>query len=93
MLNGMAYGAPSDIWNVGVIFHTMLCHLCGYTPYHSERNDTMLENIRSGNLKFFHLSSDDLISTEARLLCSKLLHFHAKKRITAKQALKDAFFE
>ncbi|KAG1672664.1 Phosphorylase b kinase gamma catalytic chain, skeletal muscle/heart isoform [Nymphon striatum] len=83
------YGIEIDIWACGVIMYTLLV---GCPPFWHRRQVIMMRNIMAGKYQFSSPEWDN-ITDESKDLISKLLIVEPRKRLTASQALKHAFFQ
>ncbi|KAI9251995.1 kinase-like domain-containing protein [Helicostylum pulchrum] len=87
VLLGSGHGKPVDIWSVGVIMYTLLS---GYTPFYGEDQNELFDCIMKGKYDFDDEYWGD-ISPEAKNLINRLLTYDPKERVTAEEALKDAW--
>ncbi|KAI8979153.1 kinase-like domain-containing protein [Mycotypha africana] len=77
------YGAPVDMWAMGVITYTLLC---GYLPFQAEDQAQLIDEITHARYDF-HERYWRNISLDAKNFIRSLLHLNAKERLTATQAL------
>lgn len=83
ILKNQPYDQSCDMWSVGVVLYVLLC---GYTPFHEEKQERMFERIKVADFEF-HPEDWDPISREAKDLISGLMRTNPDKRLTASQAL------
>ena len=82
------YNEKCDIWSCGVILYILVI---GEYPFTGENKTEILNKIKKGKYHF----PDGFVeksSNEIRELISKCLQVDANKRISAKEALNDKFF-
>ncbi|CAK58777.1 unnamed protein product (macronuclear) [Paramecium tetraurelia] len=81
------YNEKCDIWSCGVILYILLC---GYPPFIGKTENEIMRKVGEGKFEF---DADDWnqISKEAKNLINRMLHVNPNFRISAKQALNDAW--
>ncbi|CAD8124734.1 unnamed protein product [Paramecium sonneborni] len=81
------YNEKCDIWSCGVILYILLC---GYPPFIGKTEKEIMKKVGEGKYEF---DADDWnqISKEAKNLINRMLHVNPNFRISAKQALNDAW--
>ncbi|CAD8135986.1 unnamed protein product [Paramecium pentaurelia] len=81
------YNEKCDIWSCGVILYILLC---GYPPFIGKTEKEIMKKVGEGKYEF---DADDWnqISKEAKNLINRMLHVNPNFRISAKQALSDAW--
>ncbi len=82
------YGAPVDMWSVGVICYILLG---GYPPFPSKTPQTV-QKIKRGQYEFHHQFWKD-ISNSAKSFISAMLTVNPEKRITAEAALRHPWMK
>lgn len=85
--NERGYGAPTDIWSLGIILYILLC---GFPPFEHEEEDGLFRIIMTGQFDF-PSPHWDKVSEQAKDLIRKMLTVDPYKRITAPEALKHAW--
>ena len=85
---GNFYNEKCDIWSLGVIFYVLLS---GKPPFFGKNENEIFEKIKIGVYR------DDIkqleeVSIETKVFLRKLLEIDLEKRISAEEALNDAFF-
>ena len=83
------YNEKCDLWSCGVILYILLC---GSPPFYGKNEKEIFSKILYGNFSFRH-SIWNKISNEAKNLVLKLLEVNPEKRLSAKDALSDIWFE
>eukprot|EP00002_Diphylleia_rotans_P031031 TRINITY_DN6425_c0_g1_i1.p1 TRINITY_DN6425_c0_g1~~TRINITY_DN6425_c0_g1_i1.p1 ORF type:complete len:339 (-),score=81.84 TRINITY_DN6425_c0_g1_i1:153-1169(-) len=83
VLKGTGYGAPVDIWSVGIILYILLC---GFPPFYDDNVQVLFQQIVSGNFSFPEPWWDD-ISDSAKDLIKRMLTVEPAERITASEAM------
>lgn len=76
------YGAPVDVWGVGILLYYMLC---GSIPFTAEDPSAVLERIREVELNFSDGWAD--VSVESVSLIRSMLNRDQRKRISVEAAL------
>eukprot|EP00698_Gefionella_okellyi_P004263 TRINITY_DN13956_c0_g1_i1.p1 TRINITY_DN13956_c0_g1~~TRINITY_DN13956_c0_g1_i1.p1 ORF type:complete len:420 (-),score=88.23 TRINITY_DN13956_c0_g1_i1:40-1227(-) len=91
VLDEVEYGAPVDMWSVGVVLFVLLA---GYLPFDAEDDDTLFSAIRSSQ-PAYHLypSLWRSVSDGAKDLIGKLFVRDPLKRLTATQALQHPWLK
>ncbi|KAI8074091.1 kinase-like domain-containing protein [Gongronella butleri] len=79
------YGAPVDMWAVGVITYTLLC---GYQPFQAEDQAELTDEITHARYEF-HERYWRNVSQDAKDFIRSLLTLDPAKRPTASDALKN----
>uniref|UniRef100_A0A6B2LDB9 non-specific serine/threonine protein kinase n=1 Tax=Arcella intermedia TaxID=1963864 RepID=A0A6B2LDB9_9EUKA len=88
VLLGDGYGAPVDVWSLGVVMYTLLC---GYTPFYGDTDVEIFRQILE--LSFSFPASDwNNISDQAKNLISQILVLEPETRLTATQCLAHPWF-
>ncbi|GAX20809.1 calcium/calmodulin-dependent protein kinase I [Fistulifera solaris] len=87
ILEGTLYDERADMWSVGVILYILLG---GYPPFIESTQRDLFRKIRKGEYEF-HEEYWGTVSSEAKDLIRNLLMVNIKKRLTAEQALKNAW--
>lgn len=82
------YDVSCDMWSIGVIIYIVLG---GYRPFRGE-GEAIMRQIRYGEYKF-HKKYWKHVSEDAKTLIRSLLVVDPQRRITAKDALRDAWIE
>ena len=83
------YNEKCDLWSCGVILYILLC---GSPPFYGKNEKEIFTKILYGNFCFRH-NIWNKISNEAKNLVQKLLEINPEKRLSAKEALNDIWFE
>ena len=83
------YNEKCDLWSCGVILYILLC---GSPPFYGKNEKEIFKKILDGNFTFKHKIWKK-ISTEGKNLVLKLLQLNPTKRISAKEALEDVWFQ
>ena len=83
------YNEKCDLWSCGVILYILLC---GSPPFYGKNEKDIFKKILDGNFTFRHKIWNK-ISTEGKNLVLKLLQVNPTKRINAKKALEDVWFQ
>ena len=84
VLSGEPYDHAVDIWSVGVITYVILC---GYTPFYSEDQRELFQQILKADYSYPSPEWDD-ISKEAKDFIDSMLKQNPASRISATEALK-----
>lgn len=77
IISGKGYGAPVDIWSIGITLYILLC---GFPPFYNEDNAELFEEIKKGDFEFPSPYWDD-ISDMAKDLISKILVVKPSERL------------
>ncbi|CAO3587650.1 unnamed protein product [Absidia cylindrospora] len=80
-----SYGAPVDMWAIGVITYTLLC---GYQPFQAEDQVELTDEITHARYEF-HERYWRNVSQDAKDFIRCLLQLDPSKRPTARQALEN----
>jgi calcium-dependent protein kinase len=83
------YNEKCDLWSCGVILYILLC---GSPPFYGKNEKEIFSKILYGNFSFRHKIWNK-VSNEAKNLVQKLLEINPQKRLSAKEALNDVWFE
>ncbi|CAM9966797.1 unnamed protein product, partial [Phaeothamnion confervicola] len=83
ILRNIAYGAPVDMWSIGVITYILLA---GYPPFSDDNQARLFLKIKKGRFQF-HEQYWGGVSEEAKDLIRQLLIVLPEGRITADAAL------
>jgi len=83
VLAQIGYGAPADMWSVGVIMYILLC---GFPPFYDENINVLFEQIMAGDFDYPSPYWDGVSDTAISLIDS-LLVVDPDTRLTAEQAL------
>lgn len=89
ILSGKKYDQRADMWSVGVILYILLG---GYPPFIEKTQRDLFRKIKKGEYEF-HEEYWGTVSTEAKNLISSLLTVDPRKRLTAKQALRNLWIK
>jgi calcium/calmodulin-dependent protein kinase I len=87
ILEGTPYDERADMWSVGVILYILLG---GYPPFIESTQRDLFRKIRKGDYEF-HEEYWGTVSTEAKELISSLLTVDCNDRLTAEDALENAW--
>lgn len=87
ILEGTAYDERADMWSVGVILYILLG---GYPPFIESTQRDLFRKIRKGEYEF-HEEYWGTVSSEAKNLISSLLTVSCAERLTASDALENAW--
>ena len=87
ILEGTAYDERADMWSVGVILYILLG---GYPPFIESTQRDLFRKIRKGDYEF-HEEYWGTVSSEAKELISSLLTVDRTVRLTADEALENAW--
>ncbi|KAI2489006.1 protein kinase [Fragilaria crotonensis] len=87
ILEGLAYDTRADMWSVGVILYILLG---GYPPFIENNQRDLFRKIRKGDYEF-HEEYWGTVSAEAKDLISSLLTVDPNVRLSAREALENAW--
>jgi calcium/calmodulin-dependent protein kinase I len=87
ILEGTAYDERADMWSVGVILYILLG---GYPPFIESTQRDLFRKIRKGEYEF-HEEYWGTVSADAKELISSLLTVSCTNRLTASEALENAW--
>jgi len=87
ILEGTKYDERADMWSVGVILYILLG---GYPPFIESTQRDLFRKIRKGDYEF-HEEYWGTVSAEAKQLISSLLTVSITDRLTAEEALENAW--
>ena len=82
---GVPYGTKADMWSIGVILYILLG---GYPPFIENNQRDLFRKIKAGEYEF-HKDYWDNVSKEAKVLISSLLTVDPKRRLSAREALRN----
>jgi len=88
-LRGVAYDTQADIWSLGVIVYILLG---GYPPFIEKNQKQLFNRIKRGDYEF-HPQYWNSVSSGAKTLITRMLTTDPALRITANDALKDAWIQ
>jgi calcium-dependent protein kinase len=83
------YNEKCDLWSCGIILYILLC---GAPPFYGKNEKEIFKKILDGNFTFRHKIWNK-VSNEAKNLVLKLLQVNPVKRLSAKEALEDVWFQ
>eukprot|EP01041_Mallomonas_annulata_P001912 gene1912-3711_t len=89
ILKNEKYGAPVDMWSIGVITYILLG---GYPPFQDDNQRNLFKKIKKVQYEF-HTEYWSAVSEEAKDLIKKLLTLKPEERLTADQALKHSWVQ
>jgi len=89
ILRGVAYDTQADIWSLGVIVYILLG---GYPPFIEKNQKQLFNRIKRGDYEF-HPQYWNSVSSGAKTLITRMLTTDPALRITANDALKDAWIQ
>jgi len=89
ILEGTPYDERADMWSVGVILYILLG---GYPPFIESTQRDLFRKIRKGEYEF-HEEYWGTVSTDAKDLIGSLLKVDAAERLTASEALDNAWIQ
>lgn len=81
------YDEKCDIWSIGVILYILLC---GYPPFGGHTDSDILKKVEKGKYSFDPPEWSN-VSEDAKKLIRLMLQFDPAKRISAEEALKNAW--
>lgn len=87
ILKNHPHDASADLWSIGVILFVLLV---GYPPFMEANQRALFHKVRLGEYQFFEPDWEG-ISDDAKDLVSKLLIVDPACRLTARQALRQAW--
>ena len=84
------YYETSDVWSCGVVLYLLLAEFI--PPFNHETSEEILSKVRIGS---YTMEGPQLgaVSDQAKRLLAKMLEYDPGKRLTAKRALADLWFE
>lgn len=83
-----SYDEKCDIWSIGVMLYILLC---GYPPFFATNEREILKKVKKGVYEF-DPNDWSKISSSAKDLVKKMLHYEPKLRVSAKDAYNHAWF-
>lgn len=82
-----AYGKPSDVFSLGVIFYILIC---GYQPFHHPNNTILIEMSKNPPCDF-HSPEWDTVSDEVKQLIRGMMEVDQSKRLNLGDLLKSSW--
>ena len=88
IISAVPYGMKVDLWSVGIITYILLA---GYQPFRGDDGDTLKRGILYGDFTFDSKFWSN-ISNEAKAFITNVLTVNPDKRLSAEEALAQAWF-
>lgn len=83
------YDEKCDVWSCGVILYILLS---GAPPFAGKTDEEIMKKVEKG---VYSMTRDEFkdVSPDAKNLIKKMLEYDPAKRVSAKQALADVWFQ